>query len=122
MSNHINYETIEKECTKYGITITDAKEYTEHDKYVTLVLTGTYKNHVAYDGKPINPSPSHPVRINFYYNDDKGIVDGACSITTPEGIQECDLHDRCKQYHTVFGSCSPHAAVYNIAVFFHNSL
>lgn len=117
-----NYETIEKECTKYGITITDAEEYTENDKYVTLVLAGTYKDHMTHDGESTNPSPSHPVRINLYYNDHKDIVDGACSITTPKDTQEYDLHNKCRQYHKVFGSCSAHAAVYDIAAFFHNSL
>lgn len=126
MSQHTGYATILDGETTYGITFTDVEEYTQNGKYTALVLAGTYKDHVSYDGQPTNPSPSYPVRINLYYDADKGvengIIDGACAITTPDGVKEHDLHDTCAKYLEVFGTCTMHAAIYDMAAFFHNSL
>lgn len=126
MSQHTGYAAILDGETTYGITLTDVEEYPQHGGHTTLVLAGTYKDHISYDGQPTNPSPSYPVRINLYYDPnkgvEKGIIDGACSITTPEGVKECDLHDVCEQHREVFGQCTMHVAVYNISAFFYNSL
>lgn len=126
MSQHTGYAAILDGETVYGITLTDVEEYAQPGECTTLVLAGTYKDHLTYDGECVNPSPSYPVRINLYYDKDKGvekgIIDGACAITTPEGVEEYDLHDTCAKYLEVFGTCTMHAAIYDMAVFFHNSL
>lgn len=126
MSQHTGYAAILDGKTIYGITLNEVEEYTRHDGYTALILSGTYKDHITYNGECVNPSPSYPVRINLYYDKDKGvekgIMDGACAITTPEGVEEYDLHYTCAKYLEVFGVCTMHAAVYDMASFFYNSL
>ena len=125
-SHHTGYAAILDGKTMYGINITKVEEHTKHNKYAILILTGTYRNHLKYDNWYTGNAPTYPVRINLYYDHnkgiEKGIIDGACAITTSQGIQECDLHDTCAKYLDVFGACTMHAAIYNIATFFHNSL
>ena len=126
MSQHTGYTAILDEETTYGITLTDVEEYKQNGEHTALVLAGTYKDHISYDGQPTNPSPSYPVRINLYYDPnkgtEKGIIDGACSITTTDGVKEHDLHDICAQHRETFGQCTMNVAVYDIASFFYNSL